>query len=68
MNGLLEAKPTIARIKTQLLDLAGELISDDLTDKSYAIKRILRVVEHIEEHDVEVKEIIDTIAIKSKLI
>ncbi len=68
MNELLEAKLTISKIKTQLLDLAGELIADALTDKAYAIKRILRVVEHIEEHDVEVKEIIDNLAIKSRLI
>ncbi|MGG3471314.1 hypothetical protein ABES02_28070 [Neobacillus pocheonensis] len=58
MNELLEAKLTISKIKTQLLDLAGELVADDLTDKAYAIQRIMRVVEHIEEHDVEVKEII----------
>ncbi|MEH7749240.1 hypothetical protein V7659_30180 [Neobacillus drentensis] len=67
MNELLEAKLTITRIKTELLDLTGELVADDLTEKSYAIQRILRVVEHIEEHDVAVKEIIDTLAIKSIL-
>ncbi|MDM5326808.1 hypothetical protein [Neobacillus sp. CF12] len=58
MNELLEAKLTISKIKTQLLDLAGELVADDLKDKAYAIHRILRVVEHIEEHDVGIKEII----------
>jgi hypothetical protein len=45
MNELLEAKLIIARIKVKLLDLAGELIADDLSDKEYAIKRILKVVE-----------------------
>jgi hypothetical protein len=67
MNELLEAKLTISRIKAQLLNLAGELVSDDLTDKAYAIQRILRVVEHIEENDVEVKEIIAELQ-KSRLI
>jgi hypothetical protein len=33
MNELLEAKLTISKIKTQLLDLAGELVADELTDK-----------------------------------
>jgi hypothetical protein len=57
MNELLEAKLTISRIKTQLLDLAGELIADELSDKGYAIKRILAVIEYIDEHDVKIKEI-----------
>jgi hypothetical protein len=57
MNELLEAKLTIARIKTQLLDLAGELVADDLSDKDYAIQRLLKVVEYIDEHDVKVSYI-----------
>jgi hypothetical protein len=57
MKELLEAKLTISRIKTQLLDLAGELIADDLSDKEYAVKRILAVIEYIDEHDVKIKEI-----------
>jgi hypothetical protein len=57
MNELLEAKLTISRIKTQLLDLAGELIADDLSDKDYAIKRLLGVVEYIDVHDVKVSDI-----------
>jgi hypothetical protein len=57
VNDLLEAKLTIARIKVNLLDLAGELITDDLSDKEYAIKRILKVVEYIEEYDVKVSDI-----------
>jgi len=61
MNELLDAKLTISRIKMQLLDLAGELIADDLTDKAYSIQRILKVVEHIDVHDVDVKEIIRTL-------
>lgn len=58
MNELLEAKLTIARIKVNLLDLAGELVADDLSDKDYAIKRILKVVEFIEEYDVKVSDIV----------
>ncbi|NWQ40370.1 hypothetical protein MLOOGBEN_06615 [Bacillus sp. EB106-08-02-XG196] len=57
MNDLLEAKLTIARIKTQLLDLTGELIADETADKDYAIKRLLGVVEYIDEHDVKVRDI-----------
>jgi hypothetical protein len=57
LNELLEAKLTIARIKVNLLDLAGELIADDLSDKEYAIKRILKVVEYIDESDVKVSDI-----------
>jgi hypothetical protein len=68
MNELLEAKLTISCIRTQLIDLAGELVADSLTDKGYSIKRILEVVELIDEHDIGVKEIIDTLAIKSRLI
>jgi hypothetical protein len=68
MNELLEAKLTISRIRTQLLDLAGELVADEFTDRVYAIQRILKVVEYSEEHDIGVKEIIDTLAIKSRLI
>lgn len=45
MNELLEAKLTISCIRTQLLDLAGELIADDLSTKEYAIKRILTVID-----------------------
>lgn len=58
MNDLLEAKLTIGRIKTQLLDLTGELIADDLSDKDYAIKRMLKIVEYIDEHDVKVSDIV----------
>lgn len=57
MNDLLEAKLTVTRIKVQLLDLAGELIADDSSDKDYAIKRLLKVVEYIDEHDVKVSDI-----------
>lgn len=57
MNDLLEAKLTIARIKVNLLDLAGELVADDLSDKVYAIKRILKVVKYIDEHDLKVSDI-----------
>ncbi|MGG1676653.1 hypothetical protein ACIFOT_13000 [Neobacillus sp. NRS-1170] len=54
MNDLLAAKLTIARIKVQLLDLAGELIADNLSDKEYAISLIMKVVEYIDEYDVKV--------------
>jgi hypothetical protein len=57
LNDLLEAKLTIARIKVNLLDLAGELIADELSDKEYAIKRIMKVVEYIDENDVKVNDI-----------
>ncbi|MFJ5717227.1 hypothetical protein [Neobacillus sp. NPDC093127] len=57
MNDLLEAKLTIGRIKTQLLDLAGELVADDLADKNYAIKRILNTVEYMDKHDVKIRDI-----------
>ena len=57
LNDLLEAKLTIARIKVNLLDLAGELIADEISDKEYAIKRILKVVEYINESDVKVRDI-----------
>jgi uncharacterized Fe-S cluster-containing radical SAM superfamily enzyme len=57
LNDLLEAKLTIARIKVNLLDLAGELIADDLSDKDYAIQRILKVVEYIDDSDVKVSDI-----------
>lgn len=54
---MLEAKLTISRIKTQLLDLAGELIADQSAGKEYAIKRLLGVVEYIDENDVKAKDI-----------
>jgi hypothetical protein len=57
VNDLLEAKLTIARIKTQLLDLTGELIADESAGKDYAIKRLLGVVEYIDEHDFKVSDI-----------
>ncbi|MFJ5713712.1 hypothetical protein [Neobacillus sp. NPDC093127] len=57
MNELVGAKLTISRIKTQLLDIAGELIADDLSDKNYAIERLLKVVEYIDDNDVKVSEI-----------
>ncbi|MBT2701581.1 hypothetical protein J7E79_30495 [Bacillus sp. ISL-40] len=57
MNEVLEAKLTISRIKTQLLDLTGELVAAELSDKKYAIKRLLAVIEYIDEHDVKVSDI-----------
>ncbi|MFP5111593.1 hypothetical protein ACSU64_04315 [Bacillaceae bacterium C204] len=57
MNDLLVAKLTIARIKVQLLDLTGELIADDLSDKDYAIQRLLKIVEYIDEYDVKVSDL-----------
>jgi hypothetical protein len=57
MNDLLEAKLTISRIKTQLLDLAIGLISDDSTDKEFALKRILKIIEYIDENDIKISTI-----------
>jgi hypothetical protein len=57
MNEILEAKLTISRIKTQILDLTGELIADDSAGKDYAIKRLLKIVDYIDIHDVKVSDI-----------
>ncbi|MDQ6598073.1 hypothetical protein [Bacillus salipaludis] len=57
VNELLEEKLTIARIKVQLLDLTGELIAEDLSDKDYTIQQMLKVVEYIDEYDVKVCDI-----------
>jgi Leucine-rich repeat (LRR) protein len=67
MNEMLEGKLFVTRIKTQLLDLTGELIADDLTDKHYAINRILNIIEYIEKQDVPIPEILNSLAIKSRL-
>jgi hypothetical protein len=61
VDELLEAKLTIGRIKVQLLDLAGELIADNLSDKEYAIKWLMTIVDYIDENDVVVKEINPTL-------
>lgn len=57
MNDLLEAKLTISRIKTKLLDLAGGLIADDITDKDYAVSQLLAIVEYIEKNDVQLNNL-----------
>jgi hypothetical protein len=57
MNDLLEAKLTISRIRTQLLDLSGLLICDHITDKEYAINGILKVVDYIDEYDIPIRDI-----------
>ncbi|MBT2653899.1 hypothetical protein J7E81_01390 [Bacillus sp. ISL-18] len=57
MNELLEAKLTISRIKSEVLNLAAELVDDQSSEKDYAIKRLLGVVEFIEAYDVNVKDI-----------
>lgn len=57
MNSVLEAKLTISEVKSQLLNLAGSLESDDSTDKKYAIIHLLKIIEFIEERDVKVNEI-----------
>jgi hypothetical protein len=56
-NDLLEAKLLIARIKVKLLDLAGALEADNVTDKEYAVRELLAIVDYVEEHDVRVGEI-----------
>jgi hypothetical protein len=43
------------------------LVADDLTDKAYAVQRIMAVEEHIYKRDVEVKEILVDLP-KSKLL
>ena len=53
MNELLEVKLTITRIQSEVLNLAA----DETSDKDYAIKRLLGVVEFIEEYDVKIKDI-----------
>lgn len=58
MNDLLETKLLIARIKVKLLDLAGALEADSVTDKAYAVKQLLAIVDYIEEEDVRVGDII----------
>jgi hypothetical protein len=63
MNDVLQAKLTISRIKTELLDLAGALIADELTDKNYAIQHLLNIVEYIDVHDITVKAIEDNLTI-----
>ncbi|MGF6951027.1 hypothetical protein QF028_003532 [Neobacillus sp. B4I6] len=57
MNELLEAKLTISRIKSEVLNLTAELVADESAGKDYAIKRLLGVVEFIEEYDVKDKDI-----------
>ncbi|MGD6898361.1 hypothetical protein [Bacillus infantis] len=57
MNDLLEAKLTITRIKEKLLDLAGGLIADNLTDKEYAAAKLLEIVEYIDEKDIKIGDI-----------
>ena len=57
MNELLEAKLTISRIKSEVLNLAAELVADETSDKDYAIKRLVGIVEFIEQYDVKVKDI-----------
>jgi hypothetical protein len=59
MDDLLEAKLILSRIKTQLLDLAGGLISDDSTDKEFALKRILKIIEYIDENDINISTIVN---------
>jgi hypothetical protein len=61
LNDVLEAKLTISKIKTQLLDLAGALIADEITDKDYAIKHLLNTVDYIDVHDITVKAIEDNL-------
>lgn len=37
--------------------IAGELFEDDLSDKEYAIKRILKAVEYFDEYDTKVSDL-----------
>lgn len=60
MNNLLEAKVIISKIKTRLLDLTGELVSDDTADKQ-VVDRLLTIVEYIEKEDVSIDYIRETL-------
>ncbi|MEH7114602.1 hypothetical protein V7124_19880 [Neobacillus niacini] len=61
MNDLLEAKLTIARIKTRMLDLTGALIADHLTDKDYCIKSLLDIIDFIDTEDITISDIKETL-------
>jgi hypothetical protein len=61
VNDILEAKLFVGRIKVEILDLTGALIADDSTDKKYAVEQLLKIVEYIEEHEISIKEIEDSI-------
>ncbi len=57
MNELLDAKLSLSRIKSEVLNLAAELLANESADKSFAIKRLLGVVEFIENGDVNTTDI-----------
>lgn len=61
MNDLLEAKLIISRIKTKMLDLTGELVADNITDKAYAINRLLEIIDYIDKEDIGINEIKQTL-------
>ncbi|MCM3729589.1 hypothetical protein M3226_28825 [Neobacillus cucumis] len=56
-NELLDAKLSISRIKSEVLNLAGELLVNEVADKDFAINRLLEIVEFIENRDVKTKDI-----------
>ncbi|PFN76201.1 hypothetical protein COJ85_32985 [Bacillus sp. AFS076308] len=57
LNELLDAKLSISRIKSEVLNLAGELLANEAAERGDAIKRLLEVVEFIENSDVNTKDI-----------
>ncbi|RFU71003.1 hypothetical protein D0469_03420 [Peribacillus saganii] len=57
MNSLLEAKLLLSKVKTKLLDVTDQLVSDDTTDKQDAIGQLLKIVEYIEKEDITVEQI-----------
>lgn len=61
MNNLLEAKVIISKIKTRLLDLTSELVTDETADNQVAIDRLLTIVEYIEKEDVSTDYIRETL-------
>lgn len=61
MNNLLEAKVIISKIKTRVLDLTSELVTDETADNQVAIDRLLTIVEYIEKEDVSTDYIRETL-------
>ena len=57
LNELLDAKLSLSRIKSEVLNLAAELLANESADKAFAIKRLLGVVEFIEKGDVKTTDL-----------
>ncbi|MEH7415020.1 hypothetical protein V7266_07000 [Neobacillus drentensis] len=57
LNELLDAKLSLSRIKSEVLNLAGELLANESADRGFAIKRLLEIVQFLENGDVKTKDI-----------